>query len=269
MSIINDALKKAEQFKKWSYHQVPAVSLLSTPDSASATAVEEPMAAPPPEKEPEAPLELELPKMSEPMSAAPILELTPATERLRLDLAFSFSRPVMYWIGGIVLTAVLVSAWIWWLNHDDVTSGRNFAKVVTGISAGLTPESAGVLVKRPEPSAPPVPARPDLEMKENLAVGQLEPSGPSLAAGPVMAIAQSVTAESGLTSSKEPSLAGSALTRFRLTGVYELNEHERYAFINDKVVQLGDKIGGATVSVIDKKSVTLKRGDKVVKLSLE
>lgn len=231
MSIINDALKKAEQFRKW---EKPDTA--QKPDSSYGfgTAV----------------LEEPLPRIQ---SAQPNASTAVQTLLSTASRPIHFKQPIVpkgpppshsFLFVSLMGLSILIVAALFVLLYNFSISGRTAQAILQ--PAQIVPQEASRVVPEPQSVANTpqsiTPALPSIT-EENQGSAKSAPA-------------------------RERRVPKSPKSLYQLTGIYGIGGKERYAFINGKIVEAGGIINDAEVVSIDETSVTLRRGRHVFVLTM-
>ncbi len=257
MSIINDALKKAEYLKKFkSFMSVsferPLAEPLPIPNhQGSSVALEEPPVNVQEEKKP-GPAEQKF--------------VTPNENIAARKLQFKFDSPVQ--LSKIVIVVFVVSGCLLlllgpWLY---IWTGNQYTREVH-----VEPER-GAAHRPPVHRPVSVPVVTESAQQRTMAEEErgADISQASLETNPPKSQYQHY-----LNPNVRPSIRPIPITLrktesfYRLTGITVLNEKNKLAIINGKVLEIGQTIDGAEVAAIEEKKVTLKKDGKDVELILE
>lgn len=227
MSIINDALKKAEQFRQWGSQEVSSQKFSTTSGTQSAV-LEEPL---PPKIQPnvsrvritvQAPVE--------------ISRELPARNNTVISKAASSNS---FLIVSLIGLSILIVVGLFLLLSNFATTSSTILE--QGMSKPVLKQEIVPVAAKSESSD---------SIEDSSTVLKQEPAVAKPIARP------------------ERKAPRPPKSQYQLTGIYGIGAHERYAFINGKIVQTGGSINDATVLSIDQNTVTLKRGNRVFSLTM-
>ncbi len=229
MSIINDALKKADYFKKWRLaKELDARAELEIP-AINTEQIQQKTPAP-------IKREILFPIQNE----APPFKVSFPSGKISADnYRPQFAKLVTVGVLGVGFVLLLLGPWIYMSTFHKLNAMQNqTAETRSPATTTQTPRETIVV-------------EPKLVDQKRTFKPYQKPVRPS-----VRPIPRTVH-------ERAPELV------FNLTGISVLNEKDRLAFINGKVVQAGDTIGDAKVQSVEDKKVTLFRAGKEFVLELE
>lgn len=248
MSIINDALKKADRLKKWKPNSETVVpqAVVELPQISMTENI--PNLETPTQKAPEVIPEPIPQKASSVSIEQPPFKVTfTKTHQEKKPTYFSLPKIIAIVFAACGFFVLLIGPWISMMLDRSIAEIKP-ASTSTQRSAVITepamaPEPIKVIEPVPEVKAPPLLKSYKSYSSPNVGVS-------------VRPIPRTVQ-------QKDPELV------FKLTGISDLGNGEYVAFINGKVVETGNKIGDAEVTQIEEKQVSLRRGGRLFKLTLE
>ncbi len=253
MSIINDALKKADYLRKWK--SFVGSGLQNDPAGVTQTVVESAVQTLPDEK---APSPKAMPQPAKPVYPPFKIYFDEANQRAGRTSVFSFSVQKIVITGIIAFLAcgffvLIFGPWFYlWTGEKS----RPEKTVVVEREVANSTSSGGSETHAAPIQVSPVASVNDQSLssvKKASFRPYQNPNGTRVSVKP---------APKSLT---EPKLE----SRYLLTGVSVLSATERAAIINGKVVEVGNRIGEAEIVAIDERRVTLKKHDKEFVLMLE
>lgn len=239
MSIINDALKKAEYFRRWKTFTNPSAS--SHPKDRGAVGLEdEPDQAP-------AAFEKKPIQFDEPPLRVYFEDRHVAAPR-RIKIRISKWGLSVFLAGGFL--ALLLGPWFYiWFNKNltsQQTTPRAESPVSTAQVAVLDLPPVSVVESKTSPS--PADSRQGAAFKEYLNPERAKPS-----VRPLPRTMREIKPE----------------MLYHLTGISILSNSEKLAVINGKLIGVGERIGKAVIISIQEKEVVMERGNKKFSLILE
>ncbi len=243
MSIINDALKKAEQFRKW--NENPAQPKVEA-ESSSATAVLEETLPPPP------------PKVQKTVSRPRVIAQSPLVfhDARPAQPAVTFTAPSSksFLVVSMIGVSILVLLGFFLLLSNFSANEKTI----------LRPKIENY---KSQPTTEPIASKTSISaqaVKQETIASVPEPMPAAQAPVPIV----EKTVETKNSTDEFSQSLRSLKSHYQLTGIYTLNDRERYAFINGKVLEVGGTINGAKIMSIEQNDVTLKRGNRIFVLTM-
>ena len=260
MSIINDALKKADYFRRWK--SVPAGPVSQT--GGNAIAVEERPAALLPKATDPASETSRMVASEMPKPAAAELKVNPV--ELRRAFTFKFESPVqlsrlvliIFVTSGSLL--LLLGPWLYiWKDNPNLREPQK--------AVAVSPRSV------PAPAQPVRVIVPAAEKERAKAASSETQTGQLADENPTVKPMYREYLNPNVQPSVKP-LPRTLQSRriesyYHLTGISVLSEKDKVAFINGKVLEVGGKVDEAEVLAIESDKVLLRKGNKEFSLRLE
>lgn len=228
MSIINDALKRAEQHRKYTIPEPP--KHFNSQTSTNAAVLDQP---PPPKVESEfvAPRVRIAVQAPPPIPYAAVFKPQPESKAAPAKFILLVSL-----VGFSVLIAAALFLFLPRFFDNNQT-----------------------VVSQPIVESVPAVTQPATVVRE-LPVVRVEQATP--------VVTQPVIAPATPIHKRERKTQHPLKSKYQLTGIYGIGGQDRYAFINGKIVQPGGTINDATVVSIEQNTVTLKQGSRVFTLTM-